>query len=159
LKKYFLFLALILSTFIFTGCESMMQAAREDYRQNTCNYDGAYKAGINDAQSAQRMRPDVSQLCDAQDKAAVEKGYREGYTTYLKTAPQKVEVNVNSPNGYNGAPVYGGYRPTSNCKSLVDCPSGKFCRDRGDGIHLCLGHEPRGGFCENSTDCNRNVLP
>jgi hypothetical protein len=35
----------------------------------------------------------------------------------------------------------------------VSCPSSDFCRQRGDGVWVCMGNNPPGGYCVDSTDC------
>jgi hypothetical protein len=58
------------------SCAASMAAWREAY----CNYDGAYKLGMNDARSGKEMSGAVSMHCPLPGRAAVEQGYREGYT-------------------------------------------------------------------------------
>ena len=43
-----------------TGCAGMMAS----WREANCNYDGAFKAGMNDARAGQQMRGGFSQPCD-----------------------------------------------------------------------------------------------
>jgi hypothetical protein len=39
------------------------------------------------------------------------------------------------------------------CNSTIDCPSGGFCKDRGDGIKMCMNQNGRGDFCASTIDC------
>ncbi len=40
------------------------------------------------------------------------------------------------------------------CKSGLDCEFGASCRDRGDGIKLCMHEGQNGDFCGNGLDCS-----
>src|SRR5690348_6322842 len=44
------------------------------------------------------------------------------------------------------------------CNSSIDCGSGQFCKDRGDGLKLCMGNNARGDYCESSIDCNPGMF-
>jgi hypothetical protein len=66
----------------------------------------------------------------------------------VKTAPTKIEINVN----HQDSPA------AQECKWMSDCEFSKSCRDRGDGVHLGLGNEARGGYCEFSTDCSSSLF-
>ena len=62
---------------IATGCAGMMQ----QWRHQTCNYDGAYQHGMNEARQGKRMNAaGLSYSCDQLDSPEVQRGYREGYT-------------------------------------------------------------------------------
>ena len=76
--------------------EQMRQEQIAAYRYNYCTYDGAYALGVNDANTETSMRPKPAELCDQKVKSEVRKGYREGYSTALKSRPTKVEVNVDN---------------------------------------------------------------
>ena len=58
------------------SCAGMMQS----WRQAHCNYDGAYKLGMNDAREGKEMSSAIAMHCPAQGKAAAQQGYREGFT-------------------------------------------------------------------------------
>lgn len=49
----------------------------------------------------------------------------------------------------------GGQRP---CRYGTDCGPGQFCRDRGDGQHLCMGSGRAGDFCAWGTDCGAGLF-
>jgi hypothetical protein len=40
------------------------------------------------------------------------------------------------------------------CQSGLDCGSGQFCKNRGDGIKLCMGDGANGDYCSSSIDCD-----
>jgi hypothetical protein len=44
------------------------------------------------------------------------------------------------------------------CNSTIDCPSGGFCKDRGDGIKMCMNHNGRGEFCSSTIDCGSGLF-
>ncbi len=61
-----------------TGCAQM----QKDWEARTCNYDGSYAEGVNDAQNRSKMNPArLTSQCPSNTLAEVQKGYREGYTT------------------------------------------------------------------------------
>lgn len=68
--------ALTLVSLTQAGCAGMMAS----WRAHNCHYDGAYKAGMNDARNGEEMRMNFSHPCRAETRAEVERGYREGYT-------------------------------------------------------------------------------
>ncbi len=39
------------------------------------------------------------------------------------------------------------------CASGLDCGPREFCKDRGDGLKLCMGNNVRGEFCASGIDC------
>ncbi|RZA05557.1 MAG: hypothetical protein EOP11_12545 [Proteobacteria bacterium] len=62
--------------------KELMAAAKKDIRENSCNYDGAYEWGANDARKDAPMDgKGLASYCAASDRAAVMKGYREGYSS------------------------------------------------------------------------------
>lgn len=44
------------------------------------------------------------------------------------------------------------------CRSGVDCGPGAFCRDRGDGVNLCMGSGGAGAFCASGIDCGPGLF-
>ncbi|MCK5799082.1 MAG: hypothetical protein KAI47_17940 [Deltaproteobacteria bacterium] len=87
-------------TIVGGGCAAMMQ----QWRVTHCNYDGAYKAGMNDATKGEEMKQAFSSGCFEKDRAIAEKGYREGYTIGLQSMrPQTpppasgsgIHININ----------------------------------------------------------------
>jgi hypothetical protein len=84
MKKYFY--ALVVSCF-FMGCASL-----KEHQKKTCNYESAYAIGINDAQEGRPMKSNIAEGCDEQDKEAVSRGYREGYTSVLKQKKLKQTI-------------------------------------------------------------------
>ncbi|MGE0616291.1 MAG: hypothetical protein AB7P04_11685 [Bacteriovoracia bacterium] len=57
------------------GCASM----QERYQEENCNYDAAFKRGMNDSLNSREMDLRVAQPCLEKQKAGTEKGYRDGY--------------------------------------------------------------------------------
>jgi hypothetical protein len=39
------------------------------------------------------------------------------------------------------------------CHSSIDCPGGGFCKDRGDGLKVCMDNGGEGASCHSSIDC------
>jgi hypothetical protein len=39
------------------------------------------------------------------------------------------------------------------CDSSLDCEFSQFCKDRGDGVKLCMGDGAPGAYCVSSLDC------
>lgn len=39
------------------------------------------------------------------------------------------------------------------CRSSLDCASGQWCKDRGDGANVCMGGGGQGSPCTSSLDC------
>lgn len=45
------------------------------------------------------------------------------------------------------------------CQSSIDCPgAGAFCKDRGDGLKVCMNDGARGDFCSSSVDCGGGLF-
>ena len=42
---------------------------------------------------------------------------------------------------------------SSSCRSALDCRSGQFCKDRGDGATVCMGNGGAGSPCTSGIDC------
>ncbi len=59
-----------------SSCAGMMQS----WRHAHCNYDGAYKLGMNDAREGKQMSSAIAMHCPAAGKTAAQRGYREGFT-------------------------------------------------------------------------------
>ncbi|MBL8785001.1 MAG: hypothetical protein JNJ59_08890 [Deltaproteobacteria bacterium] len=118
------------------GCAALA----EQWRQEHCHFDGAYQDGVNDARLGRVMDADyyVDQ-CTADAAQAVRDGYRRGYETGL---------NAGGP-ARAAAPDLG--QPT--CRSTLDCKGSGFCKDRGDGLMLCMNKGGRGDYCTSGIDC------
>lgn len=68
---------------------------QKDFETRTCHYDGAYQAGVNDAQDGKSMKVDnIAYQCPENTKAEVRKGYREGYTSSKRDAAPAALVNA-----------------------------------------------------------------
>lgn len=39
------------------------------------------------------------------------------------------------------------------CSSNLDCGAGSWCKDRGDGVKVCMDSGGHGDFCQNNLDC------
>lgn len=128
-----------------------------EWRKQHCHYDGAYSLGMNEARSGQAM--DSQQFigqCPVEIEAEVMDGYREGYNSGLRAPP----LPSNSSSRHRSAPAHEAtesYGAQSTCSSSLDCKPG-FCKDRGDGIHVCMSKGQRGDYCSNSTDCGSGLF-
>lgn len=60
-----------------------------------------------------------------------------------------IAPGANAP-GATSAPPAGGQR---QCRYGTDCGPGELCRDRGDGVQLCMGNGGAGAYCSFGTDC------
>lgn len=127
---------------VLSGCAAMM----EQWRDQHCNYDGAFADGMNDARAGHAMNiGQYDTSCHAETVAEARTGYREGFT---EGNASTVVVH----HEHHGQRVASGrYQPV--CKWNTDCGSGGWCRDRGDGVSVCMNQEPRGSFCKWATDC------
>lgn len=52
-----------------------------------------------------------------------------------------------------GPAPQGGSAAGSSCRSGLDCGSGQFCKDRGGGVMVCMGHGGEGAPCSSAIDC------
>ncbi len=91
------------------GCASLRQAQRDAL----CNYDGAYKAGFNDANERKPMDNEIEEICPAETRSEAGRGYREGYEAGLKQRTK--DVLLSRIPGPNGAPP-----PGYECIELFD---------------------------------------
>lgn len=148
------------------GCVPTAQWKREN-----CHYDGAYANGMNEARSGKPMNThQYVGVCPAELEAEILEGYREGYTVGLQARPlsqdggssQPTRVRVEDP----GAGSYDPTRPTRTsgsstdqmpCKYSYDCKPG-FCKDRGDGVRICMNKGGRGDYCTNGTECGSGLF-
>jgi hypothetical protein len=67
---------LMIAALLMTSCAGMMRA----WRDQNCNYDGAYAAGMNEARKRKAMNPSFAEQCDLLSQEDTQRGYREGYT-------------------------------------------------------------------------------
>lgn len=44
------------------------------------------------------------------------------------------------------------------CRSGLDCGSGQFCKDRGDGVRVCMGNGGPGAPCASGVDCGSGLF-
>jgi hypothetical protein len=143
----FLRLALVLSL-VFPGCAAMEQ----NFRDNYCNYDGAYKKGYNDSRMGGTMTEGNFQLCYPEQRAESEKGYREGFRAGVgdRGQVQVIPVLGGPP---DLAPPPGAGEPLA-CQYDRDCPPQSVCADRGDGFRFCAAPQgPRFTPCRSQLEC------
>lgn len=156
------------------GCVPTAQWKREN-----CHYDGAYANGVNEARSGKPMNThQYVGVCPAELEAEILEGYREGYTVGLQARPlpedggsYRRSRSYDADPGPGPSPSYGddpGTAPYDDtapprrsagsstdqmpCKYSYDCKPG-FCKDRGDGVRLCMNKGERGDYCTNGTEC------
>jgi hypothetical protein len=48
-------------------------------------------------------------------------------------------------------------RSNDGCRSGIDCGSGEFCKDRGDGVKVCMGNGGAGAYCRSGIDCGSGL--
>jgi hypothetical protein len=81
---------ILLLPFCLIGCAEL----QKDFEARSCHYDGAYQAGVNDAQDGRVMNADqLSAQCPQGTRAEVRKGYREGYTTSKRDSAPSALIN------------------------------------------------------------------
>jgi hypothetical protein len=58
------------------------------------------------------------------------------------------------------APYYGGGGAVGGnyCNSSIDCQGGGFCKDRGDGVKVCMNNGVRNQYCHSSIDCGGGLF-
>ena len=62
--------------------------------------------------------------------------------------------NVVMPASHRPPPPAAAARSSaSSCRSSIDCGSGQFCKDRGDGAMVCMGNGGVGSPCSSGIDC------
>jgi Dickkopf N-terminal cysteine-rich region len=44
------------------------------------------------------------------------------------------------------------------CQWHSDCGQGSWCRDRGDGVNVCMGHGARNASCAYGSDCGPGLF-
>jgi hypothetical protein len=70
------------------------------------------------------------------------------------TVPQ-VSIGLGTTRGKRArrSATRGGASNQAYCSSSLDCGSGEFCKDRGDGMKMCMGDNAPGEYCSSSIDC------
>ncbi len=58
---------------------SSCAAIRENWLQETCNYDGSYEMGMNEARRGEEMNSYFIKQCPPATRAEAKRGYREGF--------------------------------------------------------------------------------
>ena len=58
---------------------SSCAAIRENWRQETCSYDGSYEMGMNEARRGEEMNSHFVNQCPEPTRAEAKRGYREGF--------------------------------------------------------------------------------
>lgn len=74
---------------------------------------------------------------------------------YAPPPPQQPTFGAGrrSRGGFNQQPQQMAPPAGSSCRSSLDCGSGDWCKDRGDGVNVCMGHGGQGAPCSSSLDC------
>lgn len=97
MKKRLLFSTIAI--LFMAGCASMQEA----YVQQTCNENGGYTQGMNDAREGKPMSTYFGQECPTESRSAAITGYRNGYTAGLAStqtpANTGTQINVNIGGG------------------------------------------------------------
>jgi|GEM_PF-2411669 len=141
-------LVALLAITTLAGCAELQRAWQEDH----CHYDGAYADGMNDARTGSPMNPaSIADACPPQTRPDVQAGYRDGYTNGAATV---------APPHHPHRRGYRGLRDTGQpyCRYGTDCRGAGFCRDRGDGVRVCMDHGRRGDYCRFGTDCRGSLF-
>lgn len=113
-------------------------------KDRICNATEAYKAGVQTGLNGQQLAYNPPGNCPGEYQQALSAKYNEGY---YYGASQR---NTQYPGGGGAVQVGGGQ---VNCRSNAECRPGQYCRNRGDGVNLCMGGSGRGYYCISSSDC------
>lgn len=108
-------------------------------KDRVCDLSAAYADGLKRGQTGSNMSYAPPPNCPPEYETALRQKFNEAYQVGMGQRAQPL-----------GA-AFGSGQPT--CRSSLDCPSGSFCRDRGDGLRYCMGKGGRGAFCQSSLDC------
>lgn len=73
-------------------------------------------------------------------------------TPVMAYPPPAVPYPPRPPGAYAPPPVQAPPLATS-CGSGLDCAGTLTCRDRGDGVKVCMGNGAQGAYCAYGTDC------
>ncbi len=141
---------LTICTGLGSGCAAMLKQWQED----TCHYDGAYSEGMNDAQQGKDMLPArLTHSCPDHTLGDVQTGYREGYTAGSGSGVAVItsRQTVTAPTGPRAYPPR-----QPQCHDQRDCAEG-WCRDRGDGVSVCMHKGVAGDACHSTNDCTHSL--
>lgn len=71
-----------------SGCAAVLHDLKsaEDTRIKNCNYDGAFKLGMDEASKGFPLDTNMATIhCDGEEKKQATQGYRDGYMTGKKS--------------------------------------------------------------------------
>ena len=154
-----------LGVWLVMGVAGVACISPEQWRRDHCHYDGAYADGMNEARRGTAMNPQqyVGQ-CPVEIEGEVMDGYREGYTAGVAAGPLPVSSSrvraggaAPHPGPTHGDPTIGatGQWP---CNSSIDCKGAGFCKDRGDGVKLCMNKGARDDYYTSSINCGPGLF-
>jgi hypothetical protein len=111
-------------------------------------------AALDSARSTPELRASALKLAEQLEPKAAP-------SPALQPAPQTAPVHVvvehrgwPSPQGTAHA-TPSRRAGSAGCSSHLDCGSGGWCKDRGDGVNVCMDRGGQDGFCDSSIDCGR----
>jgi len=136
----------------------------EQWRRDHCHYDGAYADGMNEARRGKPMSPQqfIGQ-CPVEIEAEVMDGYREGYTAGAQAAPiseppaHRDDRAANTTTTATREPAPALSTAQWVCDNTLDCKGKGWCKDRGDGVKLCMKDGARGDYCTSTIDCGSGL--
>lgn len=110
-------------------------------KDRVCNATEAYKQGVSTGMSGGALSFSPPGNCPSEYQQALHQKFTEGYYYGASQRPQMAQVG-----GYpSGTQTY--------CRSNSDCRAGQYCRNRGDGVTVCMGQGTSGFYCVSSGDC------
>lgn len=119
-----------------TPSPGLMAAAEQHIRDHSCNYDGAYEWGNNEARKGAAMNGSaLASHCPPKARAAVMKGYRDGYQAGQKRERDHVVVLRETYPAKKCLEAYGERACGYDCKAA----GGKVVCAK-DPSHSCLVH-------------------
>ena len=142
--------SVVLSLLLFSGCAGLKGVE--------CNYDAAYAFGMNQARHGKPMVPSwATSGCPEAVHGDVTLGYREGYTAGVGGRPSAAPARSQARPQFARAKGASAVAVEGRCTGDQDCNAGR-CRDRGDGITICMHKGQSGDGCRFSSDCDSGLF-
>jgi hypothetical protein len=116
-------------------------------KDRLCDVNAAYQAGIAQGRSGASALYNAPANCPAEYQSALTLKFTEGYNF---GTTQRVQLAAPAAGAVAGQQLY--------CRSSGECSLGQTCRNRGDGITMCLGNGARNYYCVTSMDCSSGLL-
>jgi len=83
-----------ISICLLSGCAAMQR----DFVERSCNREGAFQKGYNDATAGQEMNNAWTTGCPAESVEHVQSAYREGFLQARSERPRELHISTDRPN-------------------------------------------------------------